>query len=597
MGSHRTFRPRRMLLAALFGAAALPPLSAAAQPRPVEFAAEAPAAPAQMQVYKLAPTRAPLAFLNEKLNARKLPALQLEKGVYVARGATGREDRDRIRAFVDPKNGDATFTPDLAELVAAGAPAQPIAAERAQGVARQALTDPRFIPRDATETRVSDAIQLMGGATAHAATTAAPGRSEPRLVLTMVPALRYVSGFRVYGRGSHALVSVANDGSIVGALRHWRTAGAGQPVKTTVTADQVKASIERQLRSQVAARGARAVVDKIAIGYYDGDAGYLQPVYYFEATVHSAEPRIGDTKTSGYVPIAKPLEPIPDLAARPSGASLAAPKPPAGSTGKPIGKVGSAGIPGDISVGEYANQDWPTSSAYLTMANSLLSGMTFLNSIFPGILPPVARTQWYTAHNWEVVGPSSRYYMNAVNFAYTEPHGDWLINSTLSNCCENWYVPNIGTGGNPGFGHAAGGVLATWLIMSCEVIPSMYDRQNEAGGTGNPYTAFDPWWGVFQGMHNALGFRTIMFYPDDSLNWGFGYSASFGGDVNAAWFQAVAAYDGNDGTYASQHLKGGITVHYDRASSMVDARDLGQSIYSVGAQSASSTLWNFWMGN
>jgi hypothetical protein len=30
---------------------------------------------------------------------------------------------------------------------------------------------------------------------------------------------------------------------------------------------------------------------------------------------------------------------------------------------------------------------------------------------------------------------------------------------------------------------------------------------------------------------------------------------------------------------------------------MIDARDLGQSIYSVGAQSASTTLWNFWMNN
>jgi hypothetical protein len=73
--------------------------------------------------------------------------------------------------------------------------------------------------------------------------------------------------------------------------------------------------------------------------------------------------------------------------------------------------------------------------------------------------------------------------------------------------------------------------------------------------------------------------------------------AQAGGDLNAAWFQAVATYDGDDGTYASQHLQGGIQAHYDRASSMVDARDRGQSIYSVGAQSASSTLWNFWMGN
>lgn len=88
-----------------------------------------------------------------------------------------------------------------------------------------------------------------------------------------------------------------------------------------------------------------------------------------------------------------------------------------------------------------------------------------------------------------------------------------------------------------------------------------------------------------------------MFYPDDALNYGFGSDAAQGGDVNAAWFDEVAAIDGNDGTYASQHLIGNPTIHYDRASTMIDARDLGQSIFSVGPQSASTTLWNFWMGN
>lgn len=588
---------RRMApLAALMLGASFLAQSAAAQPAPIRFAAEVPTAPAKMQVYNLAPSRAPLVFLNEKLTASKLPPLQLEKGVYVSRAGAGRDPRDRLRAFVDPKSGDTTFTPNLAELVSASAKQAPLPVDRVMVVARTALADARFMPKDATQLRVADPISLMGGATAHTATTAAPARTEPRQMMTMVPAVRYVGAFRVYGRGSHALVTVGDNGAIVGALRRWRTATPGQSIVASVPAQQVQTEIQRQLRPQLGVHGATAVVDKISVAYYDGNQKYLQPIYYFEATVHSTEKGIGDTKVAGFVPIGKALEPIPDLALKPSGASPAAPKPPTGA-GKPVGAVSSAGIPGDISLGEYANQDWPTSSAYLSMANNFLGGLTFLNSIFPGILPPVARTQWYTAHNWEVVGPSSKFYMNAVNVAYTEPHGDWLINSTLSNCCENWFVPNIGTGGNPGYGAAAGGVLATWLIMSCEVLPSMYDRQLEAGGTGNPYTAFDAWWGVFQGLHNVLAFRTIMFYPDDSLNWGFGYDASLGGDVNAAWFQAVAAYDGDDGTYASQHLKGGITVHYDRASSMVDARDLGQSIYSVGAQSASSTLWNFWMGN
>jgi Family of unknown function (DUF6345) len=591
------------LCAAWFVAQVSP--AAAQTQSPVEFTASVPAAPAQMQIYKLATTKAPLDFLNEKLSVLKLPTLKLEQKIYITRGETGQEDRDRVRAFVDATSGDAHFIPNLAELIRPATAVKAVPLERAQSVARAALTDVRFIPKDVTELRFADPITVMGGATAHAPAdakiAAAVTRTEPRVVLTMVPAIRYASGFRVYGLGSHALVSLANDGSIVGALRRWRTASLGERIETHITAEQVRSEIERQLRPQVAAKGTRATVDKISVAYYDGNANYLQPVYYFEATITPADKKISITRTAGYVPIGKALERIPDLAAEPTGPTPTKPKealeasPRAEMQSQPA--TGGAAVPDDISLGEYANQDWPNNGAYVDMSNTFLNGLTFLNSIFPGSTPPVVRTQWYVAYPWEVVGPLSKDYLNAVNVAYTVPHGDWLINTTLSNYGDTWYVPDIGTGGNPGFGAAAGGVLATWVIMSCEVIPSMYDRQNEAGGSGNPDTAFDAWWPVFQGLHNVIGFRTVMFYPDDNLQFGFGYDVSLGGDINAAWFQEVAANDGDDGTYNSQHLKGSPIVHYDRASTMIDARDLGQSIYSVGAQSASTTLWNFWMNN
>jgi hypothetical protein len=295
------------------------------------------------------------------------------------------------------------------------------------------------------------------------------------------------------------------------------------------------------------------------------------------------------------VPVAKTLEPIPDLAAASKGEKPSAPKRPAAQSRDK--SAGGAGIPGDISLGEYVNQDWPNNGWYVEMSNNFLAGLTALNAILPGATPPTVRTQWYVAYPWEVVGPDSRYFLNAVNVAYTVPHGDWLLNTTLSNCCDIWQVPNIGTGGNPGLGSAAGGVLATWIIMSCEVIPSVYDRANQASGLHDGSIAFNAWWPVFQGLHNVIGFRTIMFYPDDALQFGFGFDASLGGDINAAWFQEVAAVDGDRGTYPNGKLSGSPTVHYDRASTMIDARDLGQSIYNVSPQSASTTLWNFWMNN
>jgi hypothetical protein len=128
----------------------------------------------------------------------------------------------------------------------------------------------------------------------------------------------------------------------------------------------VRAQIERQLAPQVRQCGTRATVDEIEVAHYDGNADYMQPVYYFEATVESAEKRISDIKTAGYVPSGKALEPIPDLAAAPSGERPGVTKP--GETGKSR----AAGTPEDITLGEFVNQEWPTSSAYLDMANTLV---------------------------------------------------------------------------------------------------------------------------------------------------------------------------------------------------------------------------------
>jgi len=568
----------------------------------ITFSVEVPAAPAQMQIYKLAPTPVPTEFINEKLTAAKLPALTLERQRLVSRGNIGQQDTDKVRAYADTVSGDVHFIPNLQELVTTRrAPA--LAQTTAVNIARTALTDARFIPRDVTELRLSDAISLMGSSTNKGTTTDTADQSA-QLVMTVVPAVRFAGGLQVYGRGSHALISVANDQTIAGALRRWRTASRGSMVKPVMSQTQVKEEILRQL-TPFAKNGATAVVDKIALAYYDGNANYMQPVYRFEATLSSPNKSVAQAKIAGYVPVGTPLEPIPDLTVRPTGTTPSTSNSPVEALTRqevPEAKAeamtgGSGSTPAFISVGEFVNQDWPNNGAYIDMADNFLSGLNAGHASAPAGDPPFSRTLWWTAYPWQVNGPQSKNFMNAVNVAYTVPHGDWLLNTTLSNYGDPWYVNQIGTGGNPGFGAAAGGDLATWAILSCEVIPSYYDVQNEIGGNGNGGEAFNVWWSVFQGLHNVIGFRTIMFYPDDALNYGFGQDAGQGGDINAAWFHEVAANDGNDGTYSSQHLKGNPTVHYDRASTMIDGRDLGQSIYSVGPQTASSTLWSFWMGN
>jgi len=571
-----------LVLIVLMGVLMLPAPLAAQRTPSIVFAADVPAIPAKIRLFTLTPTAAPTDFINEKLAAASLPRLAPEGRTLVARGVTGAAPADRVRARIDSASGDAHFIPNLADLVAA--PRERIAMPKLVATAQAALRDVRFLPKDATEIRFADPVTVMGGASNHGA--AGQGKLNPHVVLTIVPALRFADGFPVLGLGSHAAVSLANDGTIVGALRRWRTAAPGAAVEGAPSADQIRADIERQLAPQVEGGANRVSVDKIEVAYYDGGAGYLSPVIHFEADVTSTDPTISDTRVDGYVPIGKSPEAIPDLAAPAAGA-----RPSSTPGGKaPAAGPKAAGTPDDISLGEFVNQDWPNNPSYEKMAN------TFFSALASGP-NPVSRTIWWTAYPWQVVGPQSTSWMNAVNVAYTVPHGAWLVNTTDKRCCQDWHVADIGTGGNPGFGHASGGVLATWIIMSCEVIPSAYDRQYAAGGTGDPNQAFDAWWGVFQGLHNVIGFRTTMIYPDDALQSAFGADAALGGDINAAWFDEVAAVEAFRGTYTNKKLIGSPQSHLDRASTMIDARDLGHSIFNVSAHGPATTLWNFWMDN
>lgn len=562
---------------------------------PIRISAKIPTPPESMSLYELKTNRTPVDFLNEKLEKVKLPALRLDKKRYAVFSGFG--EKESLHAFIDMRSGDTEFIPNLADVVKTAGNLKPIDSARLVTLARAALNDERFIPKDATDLQLAEPIRILGGANTRSRSKGKPGetRKQPALMMTIVPAVRYAGGFKVYGLGSHAVVTLNNEGSIIGLMRRWRMASVTERIKPVITVEKVHSEILRQLQPLTRSKGTQAVVDKVEIAYYDNNKALLQPVYHFEATIEPSNKRISPIRVSGFIPIAKLREPIPDLTSKTDGAvprKAITPNPKLPHNG-----IGSKPTPDDITLGEYCNRDWHNDNGYISMSYAFLHGLTSLNSIFPGWTPPVTRTQWYEAWPWEVVGPNSKSYMNAVNVAYTVPHGDWLINSTLSNCCDLWDVSNIGTGGNPGFGAGAGGKLATWVIMSCEVIPSYYDRANERNGSNNGFDAFNAWWGVFQGLHNAIGFRTIMFYPDNDTNWAFGWVASTGCDVNAAWFQEVAAYHSSDGSYKSQHLKDSIAVHYDRASTMIDGRNLGQSIFSVGAQSPSGTLWNFWMSN
>src|SRR5205814_9087025 len=163
-----------------------------------------------------------------------------------------------------PQSGDAHFTPNFSEILRLPATEKSFSVDLATGIARSAFSDERFLPHDVTEFRVSEPITVMSAQTASSEKQAVKAtRTEPRVVLTIIPAFRCAAGFRVYGRGSHTVVSMANNQAIVGVLRCWRTASLGERVRVNIIEEQVRASIERQLRAVVATEGTQATADKI----------------------------------------------------------------------------------------------------------------------------------------------------------------------------------------------------------------------------------------------------------------------------------------------------------------------------------------------
>jgi hypothetical protein len=277
----------------------------------------------------------------------------------------------------------------------------------------------------------------------------------------------------------------------------------------------VRAEITRQLRYAV--KDSDVTVDRIELAYYDANKKFLQPVYRFTAQIHQLkEPerqrRTNDNFVIGYIPYAEAFEPLPVL-----GESTG-PAPRPAKTQKRPQRSGALQIPDDPIVGRYVvrNDDpgWVSSAnAFWNSVSSTFTASLFVNS------------QYYWAES-RLFTTQKDIFINPMNVALIEAHGNWWWFSTIQNCCDavniNGDIPS------PGYGTSANGMLAHWILHSCEVIPSPDDTGSWA----------DPWWAVFGGLRNAVGYRTIMYINDGATT---PYGASLGNlaPVVSAWLSDV----------------------------------------------------------
>jgi hypothetical protein len=551
---------------------AVPAQAAGLNTAGITFGADVPAVQKPLPLFRLVQTAAPASFVHQVLSSRQ--GMAMEGTRYVARDAQG-----VMHAFVDTATGETQIFPDFTPTGDTARPAALI------GAASAVFARPDVIPKDATQVRVGEATPIFGAGANHGADGSTQPASAPKVLFTYIPAERFAAGLPVTGKGSHVTVGIGNDGSIRAFVRDWKAAAPAGMVAPTATAAQVEREIAAQLQPFESRYGA-ITVDSVKQAYYDGDARFLQPVYEFVATL-GAKGSLQD-HIRGYVPVGKLAEAIPVIGHTPAGSAAPTAPVPQSTIG---GDRHAMGNPSEITLGQYVNRDCESGANCLDMANAYLNGFDSVAANTYG--PPIVRTQWYWAYSFEVLGSSSSY-LNSVNIGYTNPHGDWYLNTTdgaYINTGDPWYVSEIGAGGNKGFGAAAGGKLATWIVDSCEVLPSYYDKQYT---TGNGYNAFSPWWQVFQGLHRALGFRTQMLLNEDSMNQNIATSMAEGANADSAFYNGVAAA-GTFPTYLDTHLN--LTVHYDRVSNFNDVRNANESIYSVQGQTAAGSLTNVWMGN
>jgi len=556
-----------------------------------------PPSPGTLKRFKNSPAAAPTELLqrvlasshpNAKLQALGQSEFARKHGIKASKDVQAAIENDHVVASIDPAKGHADVMPNLESLPPLAAADKDRNVPLPQGVADAAkkaaeeLLRQGLFPSDATHAALDKMMTLQtsqykAGANG-APATMNPEKSGP--ILATFPVTRSVGTLPVFGRGSQGSIHVGANGKVHGFSRHWQKATEND----TVTEKRTQAQIADLIRQQLAYLSSKGDVEvqDVRVGYYDGDEGYIQPVYQFRAKVtytpqEGQKAQSDDDFVAGYIPIGTALEPIPSLSDKvvgppnlPPGAPTKLPLSQFAPT-EPPAQVAAIDVPpGDPTVGRYVvRNDY---AGWVNSANGFWNGIQA--SGFGGNF---TNSQYYWAYPYEFQG-SKNSFINAVNVAEIEVHGDWWLWTTYQNWGDVVTVDSIPY---PGLGPSAGGVNAYFIIHSCEVVPAAPDT------TSWP----NKWWHVFGGLHSVLGYRTIM-YIDDGVMSPFGKHMGWGYGLVSAWLSDVVSssmYWGSPG-----QVMHGVWKPYGRPSTISVCGHEGDSVYYTAGVGRAGCLQNYW---
>ena len=573
-------------------------------------ATQIPPVPGSMKRLRLTRNTPPTSFVqqalgnshpNAKLESLGQSQFAKQHGLTTAKDVQAAIDNDHIVASVDPSTGHADVMPDVEKMTPAvkqtdpkSAPQLPAqAADQAKNAAQGLLRGGLF-PQDSTHAALDKGLTLersqFQAGTAGGPPTFVADKSGP--IMMSFPVQRLVGTVPVFGVGSRGSIHVGSDGKVQGFSRHWKNASDLDTVADTRTPGQIADLIKTQLAA-LAAKGDVTVQD-VKLGYYDGDGGFMQPVYQYKAKFTIAPPSgstgaADDNYITGYIPYGtdKPvLESIPQVTDKPGsnpnipqGAPTNLPlselmpvEPP---TPAQMASMPAKEIPAnDPTVGRYVvRNDY---SGWVNSANGFWNGLQA-----SGYGAWFTNSQYYWAYPFEYQG-SKNYYINAVNVAESEVHGDWWLWTTYQNWGD---VVTLDSIPYPGIGNSAGGSNAYFILHSCETTPAAVDTGAWA----------DKWWHVFNGLHSALGYRTIM-YIDDGIMYPFGVHMGWGWGLTNAWLNDVVS---SSMYYCWFGFCPGETMHgtwkpYGRPSTISVCGHENDNVYYTAGLGPAGCLTNYW---
>ena len=374
------------------------------------------------------------------------------------------------------------------------------------------------------------------------------------------------------------MVAVAADGS-VRAFAHRRRPAAEDRHVTPHAPTRIHQAILQQLAPSVITSSDRMVVTNVRVGYYDGGGELLQPVFRFEATIRSEDSPVADRHLLGYVSIGDAPEPLPSLSANPDHKPI---EPPA-RLRRPSGKPEPAGptpssLRPDPTVGRYVVRD--DSPAWVASANSFMGSLELAQALFGGLT--FTDSQYYWAEPFEFYADRDSF-VNSVQIALNEVHGNWNLFSTEKNDADFVYLSDVPAGG---YGSGSGGSLAFWILHSCEVIPTATDES----------TSFDVWWNIFDGLHAAVGYRTEMWIADGATG-PFGFAVGLGAPVISAWINEVVSDTAYNPDTDYKDGNRGISEPMGRPSAIAVTGHGDDTAHDVGPLPAATSLTEWWIGN